>query len=116
MEFAARLGTLVGTVQAKTQGWLDRELLSGELTRIRDGASELLEQLTPAPLKRARTSAKVKPRRKPVAQQSRGLVDAPGKRHRRPPPQEKVAKRASAPKARVIGNPNLKTGRRGGRG
>lgn len=131
--FAEQLGTLVGTVQAKTQGWTDREALGKELTRIRDGAAELLEQMNPQALLRSKPARKASKIAKaktaaaapkagagkkaaPVQSAGRGLVDAPGKRHRQPPPQEKVGKHASDPKVRVMGNPNLKTGRRGGRG
>jgi len=120
--FAEQLGTLVGTVQAKTEGWLDREALGKQLSAIRDRASELIDQVTPAAAKTVSPRAKRTPapsQKTPAAsavKRSRGLVDAPGKRHRKPPPQTRVGKHASEPKARVIGNPNLKTGRRGGRG
>jgi hypothetical protein len=120
--FAEQLGTLVGTVQAKTEGWLDREALETQLAAIRDRASELLDQMTPAAVTRAAGTSTSAARRMPTAKarsaakSSRGLVDAPGKRHRKPPPQTKVSQHASAPKTRVIGNPGLKTGRRGSRG
>ena len=45
--FAEQLGTLIGTVQGKTEGWLDREALGKELTHIRDGAAELLKHREP---------------------------------------------------------------------
>jgi hypothetical protein len=119
--FAEQLGTLVGTVQAKTQGWLDREAMGKELTRIRDGASQLLDQLSPQALKAKKAPAKRKAAKPAVAtttaaRPSRGLVDAPGKRHRKPPPQARTEKHMTEPKVRVIGNPNLKTGRRSPRG
>jgi hypothetical protein len=121
--FAAQLGTLVGTVQAKTDGWLDRDALAKQLGDIRDRASELLGQVNPTALKRvAATPGRVptpSPKAKAAAgaaKSARTMVDAPGKRHRKPPPQTKVGKHASEPKARVIGNPGLKTGRRSARG
>ena len=114
--FAEQLGTLVGTVQAKTSGWLDCESLGKELTRIRDGAAQLLDQVSPAALKGRKAAPKRATKAPLTSQRRRGPVDAPGKRHRKPPPQVKVGKHASEPKARVIGNPGLKTGRRGGRG
>jgi hypothetical protein len=117
--FAEQLGTLVGTVQAKTQGWLDPEAMGKELTRIRDGASQLLDQLSPkalkakkAPAKRKATKPSVATATATTARPSRGLVDAPGKRHRKPPPQARTEKHMTDPKVRVIGNPGLKTGRR----
>src|ERR1700680_4110390 len=43
--FAEQLGRIVGTVQAKADGWLDRQTLNDELTRIRDGAADLLNHV-----------------------------------------------------------------------
>src|ERR1700688_1283099 len=43
--FAEQLGGIVGTVQAKADGWLDRRTLKDELARIRDGAADLLGHL-----------------------------------------------------------------------
>ena len=43
--FAEQLGRMVGTVQAKAEGWLDREALKEQVSRVRDSASALLEQL-----------------------------------------------------------------------
>jgi hypothetical protein len=43
--FAEQLGRMVGTVERKTTGWLDMAALSEQLTRIRDGAAELLGHL-----------------------------------------------------------------------
>jgi hypothetical protein len=42
---AEQLGRLVGTVQAKADGLLDRPALQEQLTRIRDGATGLLGSL-----------------------------------------------------------------------
>jgi hypothetical protein len=47
---------------------------------------------------------------------SRGPVDAPGKRHRKPPPQESLDKRMGEPRGKQMGQKSVKTGRRGGRG
>jgi hypothetical protein len=43
--FAEQLGRMVGTVERKTTGWLDMAALSDQLTRIRDGAADLLSHL-----------------------------------------------------------------------
>jgi len=43
--FAEQLGRIIGTVQARADGWLDRRALDEELTRIRDGAADLLDHL-----------------------------------------------------------------------
>ena len=46
---------------------------------------------------------------------SRGPVDAPGKRHRKPLPPEPIDKRLGEPRGKQMGQKNEKTGRRGGR-
>jgi hypothetical protein len=100
--FAEQLGRIVGTVQAKAEGWLDRQTLSEELTRIRDGAADLLSHVgsgtatASAAATPARTQTKEHmPARAATATtgwratgatgRSGGKVDAPGKTHRTPP-------------------------------
>ena len=46
----------------------------------------------------------------------RGLVDAPGKRHRKPPSQERIDKQMGEPRGKQMGQKNFKSGRRSGRG
>src|ERR1700676_2253412 len=43
--FAEQLGRIVGRVHAKADGWLDRQTLNEELTRIREGAADLLNHV-----------------------------------------------------------------------
>src|SRR4051794_17487811 len=43
--FAEQLGRIVGTVQARTEGWMDRDALNAQVAGVRDSASELLDQL-----------------------------------------------------------------------
>jgi hypothetical protein len=110
--FAEQLGRIIGTVQARADGWLDRRALDEELTRIRDGAADLLDHVgsgaaassvaaTPGQRqKKDHTpgrSAKTTAGRRATAETGRsggttaatgrsgGKVDAPGKSHRRPP-------------------------------
>ena len=47
---------------------------------------------------------------------SRGAVDAPGKRHRKPPPQEAIDKRMGEPVGKKMGQKNFKMGMGRGRG
>src|SRR5581483_106379 len=47
LAFAEQLGRIAGTVQAKTAGWMDGDALKKDLAGVRDGAAELLRQLTP---------------------------------------------------------------------
>lgn len=47
---------------------------------------------------------------------SRGAVDAPGKRHRKPPPQEPIDKRMGEPMGKQVGQKSAKNRMRSGRG
>ena len=48
-----------------------------------------------------------------VTRLSRGPVDAPGKHHRKPPPQEPIDKRMGEPRGKQMGQKSMKTGWRG---
>jgi hypothetical protein len=113
--FAEQLGRIAGTIQAKAEGWMDRETLNEQITDVRDGAAHLLEQLaaaTRAPKKKAAVA---------VARQGKGrsggVVDAPGKTHRRQAPADPDANiaRNQAAKMRTAMT-MVKTNRRRGRG
>jgi hypothetical protein len=106
---------MVGTIQAKAEGWMDRETLNQQIASVRDGAANLLEQLADA-TKATKTSAAVAARGGNKGR-SGGTVDAPGKRHRTPTPNdrdENVA-RSQAAKLRTARTME-KTSRRRGRG
>jgi hypothetical protein len=62
----------------------------------------------PRPLPRS-TAAKQTATSTPV---SRGPVDAPGKRHRKPLPQEPIDKRLGEPRGKQMGQKNVRSGRR----
>jgi hypothetical protein len=85
--FAEQLGRILGTVHGKAEGWLERQELLDELTNVRDSAARLLEQLTggsrTAPAKKSPANKTSAPANKG---RSGGVVDAPGKRHRKPMP------------------------------
>lgn len=112
--FAGQLGLLVGSVQAKAEGWLDRKALGNEIGRIRDSAAALFEQINRESTSTSRRTTGNQSAS--TARLSRGPVDAPGKRHRKPPPQEPINKRMGEPTGKQMGQKNAKTGRRGGRG
>ena len=106
--FAEQLGRIVGTVQGRAAGWMDPKVLNKQLAGVRDGATDLLDRLAATrstaagKSKAARKNSKApqqkaQPSPAPGARQGRsrrGLVDAPGKTHRRPPPPD--------PKARLL--------------
>ena len=142
---------MVGTVQAKAEGWMDRDALNAQVSAVRDSAAELLGHLgggaTPASPRTAKQparsaaagsqsprrgaaskrqgakssnarSATVKPAaatRNASAGRSGGVVDAPGKRHRKPAANEAMPKPNDARMARLkVANANANRGR--GRG
>jgi hypothetical protein len=111
--FAEQLGRIVGTFQAKAEGWMDRDALNKQLASVRDGAADLLEQLA--------TKAS---RKKPAAVtrggnkgRSGGVVDARGKKHRRPMPPDPDANIADSQAAKMrTAKTMVKTHKRRGRG
>ena len=117
LAFAEHLGRIAGTVQAKTAGWMDGDVLKKELARVRDGAADLLQQLTPdAPaVAENKPTGGAAPRRS--RERSGGIVDAPGKTHRPPMPTDPGANRADSQAAKMrAAKTMVKTHRRRGRG
>ena len=117
LAFAEQLGRIAGTVHAKTAGWMDSDALKKELARVRDGAAELLQELTadaPPVAVSTRTGGPA-PRR--TRGRSGGIVDAPGKKHRPPMPTDPGAKLADSQAAKMrAAKTMVKTSRRRGRG
>jgi hypothetical protein len=108
--FAEQVGRIVGTVQAKTGEWLDREALSAQLAQVRDGAAQLLEQLTPAALSKGRSGSSNGASAKTPRKNARAVAaapganadpaHAPGKKHRKPVPNEPM-RAAAADRGRI---------------
>lgn len=61
-------------------------------------------------------SKDLEPRAVALARASRGAVDAPGKRHRKPPPQERIDRRMGEPVGKKMGQKQFKVGKSRGRG
>jgi len=108
---------MVGTIQAKAEGWMDRKTLNKQLASVRDGATHLLEQLA--------GGASAATKRKPAAAAARGgnkgrsggVVDAPGKTHRKQAPSDQGANIAHNQAAKMRAAMSMvKTHRRRGRG
>jgi hypothetical protein len=115
--FAQQLGRIAGNVQAKTAGWMDGDTLKNELVRVRDGAADLLQQLTAdvPPVPENKPTAGAAPGRS--RGRSGGIVDAPGKKHRPPMPTDPGADRADSQAAKMrAAKTMVKTRRRRGRG
>jgi hypothetical protein len=117
LAFAEQLGRIAGTVQAKTSGWMDSDALKKDLARVRDGAADLLQQLTTdaPPVAESIPTGDPAPRRS--RERSGGSVDAPGKKHRPPAPIDPGANRANSQAAKMrAARTMVKTPRRRGRG
>jgi len=118
---AAQLGSFLGRVQKKADGWLENDALKAQVSQIRDGAADLLKQVNKAgaAVRKSVTTAappkksKAKSAAKAAKGRSGGMVDATGKRHRRPPPQELFDPRLGEPMGKQMGQKSL---RRRGRG
>lgn len=120
--FAEQLGRIVGTVQARTDGWLDRKTLNEQLTRVRDGAAELLNHLATgvasvaatSAQKQTNTSPEPSSRRAAATGRSGGKVDAPGKKHRTPPARARGVKHSDETISKVKAAQTIRrSGRRG---
>ena len=116
--FAEQIGRIAGTVSAKAEGIVDREALKQQIANVRDSAAELLEHLSDNVsnlTSRAKKSA-VKAT-EAVKAQGRGLVDAPGKKHRKPMPKDPRAVAADAKQSNQRTNKaSMKTMKTRGRG
>ena len=117
--FAEQLGRIVGTVQARAEGWMDRDVLNKQIASVRDSAAELLDQLKTTVTKAATATKSSAAAAATSTKKGRsgGVVDAPGKKHRKPAPKDPRAMAADA-KASTIrsGKSMMKTVKQRGRG
>jgi len=125
LALAEQLGTFLGRVQARAEGWLENEELREQVGKIRDGATQLLDRVNRASAAARQSAAKETPAAKQSAAspttraangRSGGGVDAPGKRHRQPPPQEAINKRMGEVQGKRAGQKQFKVGKSRGRG
>ena len=118
LAFAEQLGRIAGTVQAKAEGWMDNETLNKQFATVRDGAADLLAHLADAAnVSRKSTVAAARKGTKATTGRSGGVVDAPGKKHRKPAPTDPGATRADSQAAKVrAAKTMVKTNKRRGRG
>jgi hypothetical protein len=73
---AEQLGRMAGTIEGTTESWLNRQQLADQLTRVRDGATQMLEGLT-AGAERGRKAATTAVRKVPAsAKAAEGLAKA----------------------------------------
>jgi hypothetical protein len=142
---AFRLGRLLQRRRPRSgqaDGWLENEALRHQVSQIRDGATQLLDRVTRASTAARISAEKAVPVAKSAARQARGstaapkmkisrlappkrrkregesggTVDAQGKRHRKPPPEEMFDPRLGEPMGKQMGQKSVKNGMRRGRG
>lgn len=101
LAFAEQLGYVAGSIESRTEGWMDREKLSRQISSVRDGAKQLLDKLASGVASRVRRAPAAKG--KVARSRSGGTVDAPGKKHRKPAPAGPPAAAARARNTRVSG-------------
>jgi hypothetical protein len=115
--FAEELGRIAGTFQAKAEGWMDREALTKQIASVRDGAAELLEHLAGGPTNASKRVPAAAVPHGNTKGRSGGVVDAPGKKHRKPVPADPGAYKAVSQAAKMrAAKTMVKTNRRRGRG
>jgi hypothetical protein len=120
---AEQLGRIAGTIEGTAETWLDRRSLADQLTRVRDGAAEMLESLTSGAEKgrkvvsqaatqamSAVAAAKDRATKKKATSgtattrtRRADASHAPGKQHRKPAPTLRGVKKSDQriPKART---------------
>jgi hypothetical protein len=84
---------------------------------VRDGATDLLEHLVGGTTKASQKKPAASAARAAAKGRSGGVVDAPGKKHRKPMPTDPGANIADSQAAKMrMAKPMAKTNRRRGRG
>ena len=115
--FAEQLGRIAGTLQAKAEGWRDREALTKQIASVRDSAAELLEELADSATKGSKSNPVATAALDTTKGRSGGVVDAPGKKHRKPMRTDPGANIADSQAAKMrMARTMVKTHRRRGRG
>src|SRR5947207_10714879 len=91
---AEQLGRMAGTLEGSAESLLNRTALTDQLAQVRDGAAELLKSLTSG----TGTSAPTRPARPGTSRAARSEdpAHAPGKRHRKPSPSVRGAKKSDS--------------------
>jgi hypothetical protein len=114
--FAEQLGRIVGTVQAKAEGWMESEALKTQIASVRDGAADLLDHLSGGATEASQKLARVTRMRQDAKGRSGGVVDAPGKKHRRPIPSDPAVHTVVSRSAKMrTAKPMIGANRRRGR-
>jgi len=90
---AEQLGRMAGTLEGTAESWMNRQALTDQLTRVRDGATQMLAGLSGGMTKR-RKASKGKKAKPAAATRQADPAHAPGKRRRKPAPTMKGVKKS----------------------
>jgi len=97
MALAEQLGRIAGTIEGTAEQYLNRASVTEQLTRVRDQAMQLLEKVTGG-ASAGREAAQKKGGGSTNGHRNAGgradLAHAPGKRHRKPAPSVRGAKKS----------------------
>jgi hypothetical protein len=84
---AEQLGRIAGTIEGTAESWMNRQQLTDQLTRVRDGAAQMLEGLVDGVAKGRKASKTRRAKAAPAARARQADPShAPGKRRRKPAP------------------------------
>ena len=110
LALAEQLGRIAGTLEGTAEAWLNKASLTDQLTKVRDGASQLLNSLAGAAANGRRAIQKTNgaktsravPTRRGASAAGADPAHAPGKKHRKPSPTVHGAKHSDStiPKAK----------------
>lgn len=102
MKLAEQLGRIAGSIEGTAEAWLERQQLTEQLTRVRDGAASMLGALT-REAQRSRALKKSAGRNPTPTRQAADPSRAPGKQRRKPAPTMRGVKKSDTaiPKLRT---------------
>jgi len=104
---ARQLGTVLGRAQARADKVIGQVNKSG--AAVKKSAAKAVAAVKPKASKKPSQPAATKGKAKAGAKaRSGGVVDAPGKKHRKPPPQAKIDRRMNEPKVQQMGQKGIK--------
>ena len=109
LALAEQLGRIAGTLEGTAEAWLNRAAVTDQLTKVRDGATQLLNSLAGG-VANGRRATQKKPAEAAANRSTRRVAGAanadpahaPGKAHRKAAPTVKGAKKSDSriPKAK----------------
>jgi hypothetical protein len=105
LALAEQLGRMAGTLEGTAETWMNRASLADQLSKVRDGAAQLLSTLADgaSSARKAVRGGNARSSRAGKASSPRGrsasatdLAHAPGKQHRKPSPSVRGAKKSDS--------------------